>query len=412
MFDRRDMLRYGAVGAATALFAPRIAFAAAPTEKRFVFITQRGAADGLGTVVPVGDPLFAGQRGMLADVAEGGPKLDSTFTLHPMLAETGKLYAAKQALFAHAIASPYRERSHFDGQNVLESGGNGPYAVKDGWLNRMLGLLPQANARAIAIAAAIPLALRGSKEVASYAPSNLPDASDDLLQRVSMLYQGDAQLHGLWEQALATRTLTGDLTGDNGRNAAATGALAARLMLPANGARIAMIETGGWDTHSGQKQRLGAQLRGLDAMIGAIRSGLGAEWTNTMVLVATEFGRTVAVNGTGGTDHGTASSAMLLGGAVRGGRVIADWPGLTPASLYEGRDLRPTADLDSFVSGAVAAHFALDPARAHAKLFPQSTAGRPIEGLACASARRHSYSLAGDRNVTSTEPCREALKPC
>lgn len=381
MFDRRDILRTGAIGAA-ALFAPRMAFAAAPTDKRFIFVIQRGAADGLGTVVPVGDPAFAGQRGILADVATGGLRLDSTFTLHPMLAEAGKLYAGKQALFAHALASPYRERSHFDGQNVLESGGNGPYAVKDGWLNRMLTLLPQANARAIAIAAAIPLALRGPKEVASYAPSNLPDASDDLLQRVSMLYQGDAQLHGLWEQALATRTLTGDLAADNGRNAAATGALAARLMAPANGARIAMIETGGWDTHSGQKPRLSAQLRGLDAMIAAIHAGLGAEWSNTMVLVATEFGRTVAVNGTGGTDHGTASSAMLLGGGVKGGRVVADWPGLAAASLYEGRDLKPTGDLDGFIAGAVAAHFALEPSRVQLALFPQSTVTRPIEGLA------------------------------
>ncbi|RHW18536.1 DUF1501 domain-containing protein [Sphingomonas gilva] len=382
MMDRRNLLRTGAIGAAAALFAPRIAFAAAPTDKRFVFIIQRGAADGLGIVVPVGDPAFAGQRGVLADIAEGGLKLDSTFTLHPMLAETGKLYGAKQALFAHAVASPYRERSHFDGQNVLESGGKGPYALKDGWLNRMLALLPEADARALAIAAAIPLALRGTREVASYAPSNLPDASDDLLQRVSMLYQGDAQLHGLWEQALATRTLTGDLAADNGRNAAATGALAARLMAPANGARIAMIETGGWDTHSGQKARLGAQLRGLDAMIGAIRTGLGAEWANTMVLVATEFGRTVAVNGTNGTDHGTASAAMLLGGGVKGGRVIADWPGLAQASLYEGRDLRPTGDLDGFIAGAVAAHFGLEPARVLPTLFPQSTAAQPVEGLA------------------------------
>lgn len=380
MIDRRNLLHGGLLGAAT-LFTPRIAFAAAPTDKRFIFIIQRGAADGLGIVVPVGDPAFAGQRGILGDVAQGGAKLDSTFTLHPALAQIGELYGARQALFAHAIASPYRERSHFDGQNVLESGGNGPYALKDGWLNRLLSLLPDANARAMAIAAAIPLALRGSRDVASYAPSNLPQASDDLIERVSMLYQDDAQLHGLWDQALATRMLTGDLSADNGRNAAATGELCARLIAPANGARIAMIETGGWDTHAGQKPRLTGQLRGLDAMIGAIRGGLGTEWNNTMVLVATEFGRTVAVNGTGGTDHGTAASAMLMGGAVKGGRVIADWPGLAAGSLHENRDLRPTADLDSFIAGAVAAHFALDPVRTRGVLFPMAQAGRIVEGL-------------------------------
>lgn len=381
MIDRRLMLQGGAIGIAAALFAPRIAFAAAPTDKRFIFIIQRGAADGLGTVVPVGDPNFAAQRGVLADVAEGGLKLDGTFTLHPRMTETAKLYGEKQALFTHAVASPYRERSHFDGQNVLESGGNDPNAIKDGWLNRMLTLLPDANAQALAIAATIPLALRGARQVASYAPSNLPQLSDDLLQRVSMLYQGDAQLHGLWDQAMTTRTLAGDLA-DDGRNAAATGALAARLMMPADGARIAMIETGGWDTHSGQKARLGAQLRGLDAMIAAIRTGLGDKWSDTMILVATEFGRTVAVNGTGGTDHGTGSSAMLLGGGVKGGRVLSDWPGLAPAALHENRDLKPTGDLDHFIAGAVAAHFALDPARTSATLFPQSIAGRPVEGLA------------------------------
>ncbi len=386
VIDRRTLLG-GTLAGAAALFAPRIAFAAAPTDKRFVFIIQRGAADGLGTVVPVGDPAFAGQRGVLADVAQGGLTLDSTFTLHPALADIGTLYGERQALFAHAIASPYRERSHFDGQNVLESGGNAPYAVRDGWLNRLLSLLPASDARAMAIAAAIPLALRGSRDVASYAPSNLPQASDDLLQRVSMLYQDDAQLHGLWDQALATRTLTGDLAADNGRNAAATGQLCARLIAPADGARIAMIETGGWDTHAGQKPRLAAQLRGLDAMIGAIRTGMGPDWGNTMVLVATEFGRTVAVNGTGGTDHGTASCAMLLGGAVNGGRVIADWPGLATASLHEGRDLRPTADLDSFIASAVAEHFMLDPVRARQVLFPQSQGGRVVGGLVAGTVR-------------------------
>ncbi|KQM67588.1 hypothetical protein ASE75_01230 [Sphingomonas sp. Leaf17] len=381
MIDRRNLLHGGLLGAAT-LFAPRIAFAAAPTDKRFIFIIQRGAADGLGIVVPVGDPAFAGQRGILGKVAQGGLKLDSTFTLHPALAQIGALYGSRQALFAHAIASPYRERSHFDGQNVLESGGSGPYAVKDGWLNRLLSLLPKADARAMAIAATIPLALRGSRDVASYAPSNLPQASDDMIERVSMLYQRDVQLHGLWDQALATRLLTGDLSAENGRNAAATGELCARLVAPVNGARVAMIETGGWDTHAGQNPRLAGQLRGLDVMVDAIRTGLGAEWVNTMVLVATEFGRTVAVNGTGGTDHGTAASAMLMGGSVKGGRVIADWPGLAIASLHEARDLRPTADLDSFIAGAVAAHFQLDPVRTRRVLFPMAQTGRAVEGLA------------------------------
>lgn len=384
MFDRRKFILGGAAGALSMSFAPRMAFAQAATNKRFVFIIQRGAADGLSTLAPVGDPAFAGIRGVLAEDFAGSAahKIDAMFALHPSLGGLAKFYQSKQALFAHAIASPYRDRSHFDGQNVLESGGNRAYARKDGWMNRMLGLLPRESARAIAVAATVPMALRGEREVASYAPSNLPDASDDLLQRVAMLYQGDAQLHGIWEQATATRLLAGDLAADNGRNAAATGALAARLMVPDNGARIAMIETGGWDTHAGQRARIGAQLRGLDAMVGALQTGLGKAWGETMVLVATEFGRTVAVNGTGGTDHGTGASAMLVGGAVKGGRILSDWPGLGQAALYEGRDLKPTLGLDAFISSAVAAHYGLDPARAMTALFPDSPKARAIEGLA------------------------------
>ena len=381
MYDRRSFLGAGVAGAMFAALSPRMAFAKAETDKRFVFIIQRGAADGLGIVAPVGDPAFAGARGDLATDFASAPKLDSMFALHPAMASVQALYGQKQALFAHAVASPYRDRSHFDGQNVLESGGTGAYQLKDGWMNRLLGVLPPTQAKAIAVSATVPLALRGAHDVSSYAPSSLPQASDDLMQRVSMLYEGDSQLHALWSEAMGTRALTGDLAAGGGANAAATGALAARLMAPANGARIAMIETGGWDTHTGQRGRLGAQLKGLDAMIGALQAGLGPLWNDTMVLVATEFGRTVAVNGTGGTDHGTGSSAMLLGGAVRGGRVLADWPGLAQAALFEGRDLRPTLQLDAFIGGAVAGHFGVEPAKAMAALFPSSRGTAAVAGL-------------------------------
>lgn len=368
--DRRTVLLRSGLTALAMGIAPHMAFAAVPTDRRFVFIIQRGAADGLHILPPVGDPAFTALRGQFAPDFADAPKLDATFALHPALAQSAGLYRSGEALFAHAVASPYRDRSHFDGQNVLETGGAGAYRLKDGWMNRMLALLPAGDARAIAIAATVPMALRGPRTVASYAPSNLPDASDDLLQRVEMLYQGDAQLHALWSEALSTRTLTGDLAQDNGRNAAATGALAARLLAPANGARIATIETGGWDTHTGQRTRLAAQLKGLDAMIAALKSGLGPAWADTMILVATEFGRTVAINGTGGTDHGTASAAMLFGGNVRGGRVLADWPGLGQSALYEGRDLKPTMSLDTLIASAVASHFAIDPARVRTVLFP------------------------------------------
>ena len=378
MFDlpvaRRRLLASGLAGVGLAgagiAVLPRMAFAAAPTERRFVFVIQRGAADGLNIVMPVGDPAFAAARGSLA--LPGGTPLDSMFTLHPALGETAKMFAGREALFAHAVASRYRDRSHFDGQNVLETGGTQPYQLKDGWLNRFLALLPKSQGDAIAISSTIPAALRGKIEVASYAPSALPDAPDDLLMRVSTMYAADPQLHGLWEQAMSTRAMTGDLSDAGGRNAAATGALAARLLTGPT-TRIAMIETGGWDTHAQQQGRLNAQLKGLDAMLGALKTGLGPQWANTLVVVATEFGRTVAVNGTGGTDHGTGSAAMLLGGRVAGGRVVADWPGLSAANLYEGRDLKPTLSLDTLIGAALAQHYDLDPVRVLGALFPDET---------------------------------------
>ena len=382
MIDRRSLLVTGALGAAFAL-APRMVVAKAPTDRRFVFIIQRGAADGLHIVAPTGDPAYASVRDGFAPDFASGAKLDSTFTLHPAMPTLASLYGKGQALVAHAVASPYRDRSHFDGQNVLETGGTSAFELKDGWLNRMLGILPPEQARAIAVAAAVPMALRGSNEVASYAPAALPDASDDMLQRVAMMYQGDSQLHALWSEALDTRQMTSDLT-DQGKNAAATGALAARLLAPANGARIAMIETNGWDTHTQQRARLALQLKGLDAMIGALQAGMGPVWDNTTVLVATEFGRTVAINGTGGTDHGTGTAAMLIGGAVKGGRVVADWPGLSQAALYQNRDLKPTTGLDQFIAGAVAGHFGTDPARTMSTLFPDSKGTVPLQGLVIA----------------------------
>ena len=282
------------------------------------------------------------------------------------------MYAERQALFAHAVASPYRDRSHFDGQNVLETGGSAAYRLRDGWMNRLLGLVPPDEGKALALSSTVPMALRGSREVSSYAISQLPSPSDDLLSRVSALYEPDQQLHALWTAAMDTRMKAGGpMQAGGGQKGAATGALAAKMLL-GEGARIAMIETNGWDTHSGQRGRLNTQLKDLDQTVAALKAGLGPEWSNTLIVVATEFGRTVRPNGTGGTDHGQASVAMLLGGAVAGGKVIADWPGLADANLYEGRDLKPTTDLDALVAGAVSQHYGLEPARAMTALFPET----------------------------------------
>ncbi|WP_213989131.1 DUF1501 domain-containing protein [Sodalis sp. dw_96] len=381
--QRRDFLRCGVIAAAGALFAPRVVFANAATERRFVFIIQRGAADGLDTVIPFADPDYARLRGAAA--VESPLRLDGTFALHPALAETAKLYNLKQALFMHAVASPYRDRSHFDGQNILETGGTLPYQLKTGWLNRLLSLLPPPDREAIALSPTVPLALRGPIDVISYAPSSLPQTSDDLLLRVAQLYQHDQQLHGLWSEALNARNIAGDMNAGNGRSKQIPeeiGRMAANFLSRRDGPRIAMIETGGWDTHTAQTGRLSGQLKSLDMLVASLRAGLADEWNNTTVMVATEFGRTAAANGTGGTDHGTGSVAMLFGGAVKGGRVLADWPGLSPGALYQGRDLKPTLALDALVTAVVSECFSLDPKRAGRVLFPaMASANRPMAPL-------------------------------
>ena len=370
MLTRRFFLGAGTAGLA-AFSLPGMALARADSSRRFVFIIQRGAADGLSILGPTGDPLHSSVRGDFDQDLRNGTRLGSFFTLHPAMVEAGKMYAAREALFVHAVASPYRDRSHFDGQNVLETGGSAAYQLSDGWLNRLLGLLPGTDSKALALSDTVPMALRGSNQVSSYAPSTLEGPSEDLLQRVAGMYNSDAQLHALWSEAVATRMTAGDVDA-GGQGGAAIGTVAAKLLAGDSGARVLMIETSGWDTHSGQRGRLAVQLKNLDGMLGTLKSGLGADWARTLVIVATEFGRTVRPNGTGGTDHGEASVAMMFGGAVAGGKVLADWPGLATASLYEGRDLKPTTSLDALIGGALSQHYELEPARVMASLFPRS----------------------------------------
>ena len=372
--------RRGFIGAATLLAAPRTLLAQAATDRRFVFIIQRGAADGLNTVIPYAEPAYASLRGELAIDPAAALKLDGTFALHPALPTLRKLYAGGEATFLHAVASSYRDRSHFDAQNVLETGGGLPNQLKNGWMNRLLGLLPRSGKEAIAFSPAVPLAMQGAVEVSTYAPSTLPEANEDLLMRVKQLYMPDRQLHALWTSAIEARGMAGERMGDgrNRQDTAALGRIAAGFLARADGPRIAMIETSGWDTHSGQAARLTRQLLGLDGLIGGLREGMGATWAQTVVLVATEFGRTVAANGTGGTDHGTAAAAMLIGGAVQGGRIVADWPGLSRGNLVEGRDLKPTLALGSVIASTCAEAFNLDAERTTQVLFPDAERYKPV----------------------------------
>lgn len=277
-YHRRSVIAAGLSGLAMSMVHPGMAWASAATNKRFVFILQRGAADGLATVAPTGDPDYLRARGDLAQEALTGRQLDDFFSLHPAMVETAKLFDQKQASFVHALASGYRERSHFDAQNVMESGASEPYGRDDGWMNRLLTLLPAEGAKALAVAPSVPSILRGPSPASSYEKPRGNGPDDDLIQRVAMLYAEDPVLSSLWQDAVETDAMAATQQGRM-RGGAAIGSMAAGLLNGPSGARVLMLETNGWDTHSQQKGRLGNQLKQADALIAALRNGLALNGT-------------------------------------------------------------------------------------------------------------------------------------
>jgi len=394
MLDRRRFISGSAQLVALAGL-PGLALARVPGEARLVFVILRGGLDGLAAVAPYAEPRYESLRGGLAiedpGSANGLLKLDGLFGLHPSLTRAHELYGAGELAVLHAVATPYRERSHFDGQNVLENGGGSANELRDGWLNRALGLLePSADEGAVALSQNIPLVLRGEASVSSWAPSRLPEADDDTLDRVADLYAEDAHLAGRLHEALAARSIAGDMDANPrgmGGGPSQLGALvsgAGRFLSADDGPRIAVLESGGWDTHANQgasNGTLATRLGGLDQALGTLKTELGSHWEHTVAVVVTEFGRTVAVNGTRGTDHGTAGCAFVAGGAVAGGRVRADWPGLGERDLYQGRDLRPTLDIRSVFKGVLVDHLGLDAAQVDREIFPGSDSVKPLEDL-------------------------------
>jgi uncharacterized protein (DUF1501 family) len=393
--SRRALLIGGASFAAWA-YLPKFARAADGRDPRLVVIILRGALDGLATVAPVGDPDYAALHESIALTSDGphaATMLDSFFALHPSMPEFARMYRDKHAAIIHAVSTPYRDRSHFDGQDVLESGFPGPGRVQSGWLNRALETLPRGERvmSALAVGPTTPLVLRGAAPTVGWAPVALPQADDDTAVRLVELYRHrDAQLasalsQGLQLEKVAAGTQTEDMRpkpGVNNMRLVARGA--AKLMVADDGPRIAALAFDGWDTHAnegGPVGRLAFLLSGLDGALAEFESGLGERWRDTVVVVATEFGRTARINGTDGTDHGTGTIALLAGGAVKGGRVIADWPTLKASSLYQGRDLAPTTDLRAVIKGVLADHLGIGDNALASTVFPDSGAVRPMKGL-------------------------------
>ena len=355
------------------------AVAAAPTDRRLVVVLLRGALDGMAAVVPYGDAELVRLRPGLVlpepGQANGLLDLGGFFGLHPALAGVHGMFKAGEATLVHAVAGPYRSRSHFDAQDYLESGGE--TRMSSGWLNRAVAAIPgRRGNEALAVGVNIPLLLRGPAAVGNWSPASAGGLPPDLYARIAELAHDDAVLgpvvaEGLRDRGFSHTALAGlEQTGD--RNAAANVAAAAgRMLAAADGPRVAALEMGGWDTHADQKARLVYPLRQLDAGLVALKGALGAAWGQTAVLVVTEFGRTARVNGTGGTDHGTAGVAFVLGGAVKGGRVAGTWPGLGAGRLFEDRDLAPTMDVRALAMGLLTGHMGV-PAGAMAGVFPGS----------------------------------------
>jgi uncharacterized protein (DUF1501 family) len=399
--SRRELLL-----ASGALFAwahlPKLAYAEG-RDPRFLTIILRGALDGLATVAPVGDPDWLALRGdnaLTLNDKVPALKLDDFFALNPAMPNLHDMFQAKEAIIVHASATPYRERSHFDGQDLLESGLPKPGVSESGWLNRALaGLTPgqrvdPLGSTVFAVGPVTPLVVRGPAPVLSWSPQRLMPASEDTIHRLLDLYRrADARLASVLEEnsnlsaiehadGMAQKSAVGPAQVRAYFSEAA--GTAAKYLAQADGPRVGALALDGWDTHFNEgiaQGRLSQLLGALDVALAAIKSNMGAAWRETVVALATEFGRTAHINGTAGTDHGTATVALLVGGALKGGRVIADWPGLKPADLYQSRDLKPTTDRRAVLKGVLKDHLRVDDRSMAQNVFPGSDGVKPMAGL-------------------------------
>jgi uncharacterized protein (DUF1501 family) len=376
--DYSSLTRRRFIGAAAAITAltlwPRASQAATAHDTRLLIVLLRGGLDGLHALLPVGDPHYAGLRVGL--VPPDPLALDGDFALHPSLKFSHALYGRKQWLPVVAVAPPYRQRSHFEAQDCLENGTAQAGGASTGWLNRCAAAI--SATQALSITAVMPLILRGPGDATTWSPPLPEDVNPILLQRLQTLYAADPTLAGPFAKAVAAQGMGAG--GGTGRLPQAMAA-AADFMAKADGPRLGFVENTGWDTHSNQAATLTRKLTELDEGLRAFHDRAPAIWNKTVVMVVTEFGRTAAVNGTGGTDHGTGTLTMLAGGAVAGGRIAGDWPGLAPEALNERRDLRATTDLRSVFKGVLAAHMQVADGKLNGQVFPDSKQAPALRDL-------------------------------
>jgi uncharacterized protein (DUF1501 family) len=386
MIDRRLFL--AGTGAA-ALALPNLALAAAKTDKRFVLIIQRGAQDSLYTLPAYGDPGYGKLRNATRIGApgpgDGALKLDGLFGLHPLLPELARLYRQGELAVFPTISTSYRGHSHFDAQNQLENGTGRPYGSSTGFLDRALRALP-GEVEGLSMGLTYPLVLNGRAQVSHFAPTTLKPPGDDFLWRVEQMYADDPALLRALDTELMDSVI-GDLDTrqrrgiSRGSDLPSAALVAGRLMAKKEGPRIAVLSSEGWDTHSALIQRGLKLMPSLDGAAANLKKGLGDAWKDTVVLTVSEFGRTAAENGSRGSDHGTGGVSFLFGGAVDGGRIHGDWPGLRPQDLLKGRDILPTIATESVLKGVLGDHLGIGEGALEEVIFPNSRTAPPRSGL-------------------------------
>lgn len=379
--SRRGFLaRTGIIGcslAASPLLTP-VSFAAAPWDTRLVVIILRGGMDGLDVVQPYGDPAFSKLRGSLSLGPEGGAlDLDGYFALHPRLAALMPMWKAGQLAFVNAVSTPYRDkRSHFDGQDLLEAGTSTLAGVRDGWLNRMLQSVPGVTAQtAYAIGRDDMRLLTGPAEVANWSPDAEFDLSPQAERLMELITESDPAMHAALAEAQVLAASGIEKPKGRVSDHVQVAEFAAQQL--SNESRIAAFSLNGWDSHANQKNVIGGALDRLAETLTTLRDKMrGNTWNKTAVVAMTEFGRTARQNGTRGTDHGTGGLMVLAGGAVRGGRVYGDWPGIGESDLYQGRDLMPTGDVRAHTAWIMRGLTGLDRATLEGSVFPGIDLGR------------------------------------
>lgn len=398
--NRRDFLKSSAIIGSVPLLYPSFVhgmnLAKPQTDRRLVVIILRGGMDSLSAVIPYADQEYYKVRRNLAVDSDKVLRLDNYFSLHPSLDVFHNLYRNRELSVIHSTALPYRNRSHFDLQNVLELGSTRPNSLRDGWLNRLIGEIDSSNSNlGLSLGQIVPLIMRGDNKVSSWAPSALPKMNRDLTSLVKKIYGNDQLFRDNFAEAIKVKNKAGSMISSkreekmtarsrSPQSIIVMSRMAGKWLSEQDGPRIATLEMDGWDTHAAQGSidgKLSNNFKTLTKAINALKESLGSTWNKTTIVTMTEFGRTVAMNGTNGTDHGTASCMFVLGGAVNGGKILSDWPGLEKSRLYEGRDLMPTTDSRSVLKGILRDLYGINNRILDNNIFPDSYNAKAIDKL-------------------------------